>query len=69
MCRADTSIIPFEFRDVTRLPSPKFENVHQCVNWNKFTDWLDTRVVDVFAPGMVIHPKYGTLGLFSFCEI
>jgi hypothetical protein len=60
MCRADTSLITFEFHDVTRLPNPKFENVHQCVSWNKLTDWLDSRMIDVFTPGILTHPKWGT---------
>ena len=59
MCRADTSVFPFHWVDEGRMPMPTWMQRHECVNWDHLTEWLDTREVDVYARGMLTHPKWG----------
>lgn len=59
MCRADTAIFPYHWTNVTRLPSPTWVQKHECVNWDRLTEWLDERQIDAFAPNMLVHPEFG----------
>ncbi|CZS88192.1 uncharacterized protein RCO7_01155 [Rhynchosporium graminicola] len=59
MCRADVTVFPFHWKSGTRLPSPTWSQNHECVNWDVLQKWMDTRVVDVKAPGVLTHPKWG----------
>ncbi|RYP66183.1 hypothetical protein DL769_006084 [Monosporascus sp. CRB-8-3] len=59
MCRADTMIFPYHWVDFTRVPAPTWVQKHECVNWDRLEAWLETRKVDIRAPNMMVHPKYG----------
>ena len=59
MCHADTTIIPFHWRDDLRTPAPTWAQKHECIDWDRLTEWLDTRVIDIHEPGMLVHPMYG----------
>ncbi|KAF2139767.1 uncharacterized protein K452DRAFT_360469 [Aplosporella prunicola CBS 121167] len=59
MCRADTTIFPYHWNNFTRTPAPTWVQTHECVNWDKFTQWLDSRVVDIHEPGLLTHPTFG----------
>lgn len=32
---------------------------HQCVNWPKFSDWAGQRTVNIYEPGLMVHPRLG----------
>ncbi|KAK8014036.1 hypothetical protein PG990_007332 [Apiospora arundinis] len=59
MCRPDTSVFPYFWSDVNRYPNPRWNQNHQCVDWEKFEEFLEPRRVDIFAPNVMVHPKYG----------
>lgn len=59
MCRADTAIFPYHWSDATRLPNPTWVQKHECINWNRLEEWLESRRIDILTPGMLVHPKYG----------
>ena len=43
----------------TRLPIGLDEGHHQCVQWDKIDGWMQERSLDVFAPGVIVHPTLG----------
>ena len=51
-----------DLKDRTRIPIGLDEGHHQCVRWDKIDGWMQERSLDVFAPGMIVHP---TLGKFD----
>ncbi|KAI3325013.1 hypothetical protein HD806DRAFT_491739 [Xylariaceae sp. AK1471] len=59
MCRADTMIFPYHWSERNRVPNPTWVQKHECVDWNKLTEWLETRRVDIKALNMLVHPQYG----------
>src|ERR1700761_2745676 len=61
MCWADTTSFLYHWNDFSRTPAPTWIQKHECVNWGKLTEWLDTTVIDICEAGMLTHPKYGTL--------
>lgn len=45
--------------DRTRIPIGLDEGHHQCVQWDKIDKWMKERSIDVFAPGVIVHPVLG----------
>lgn len=45
--------------DSTRLPIGLDEGHHQCLQWDKIDSWAKERSLDVFAPGVIVHPALG----------
>lgn len=43
----------------TRVPIGLDVGHHQCMQWDKINDWMKERSVDVFQPGLVVHPILG----------
>lgn len=41
------------------VPIGNFKNPHECVNWDRIDSWSRERSVDMFAPGMLVHPVLG----------
>ncbi|KZM25849.1 uncharacterized protein EKO05_0009063 [Ascochyta rabiei] len=59
MCRADPMIFPYHWVDANRVPNPTWIQNHECVDWDHFEEWLETRRVDIHAPNVLVHPLYG----------
>jgi len=59
MCRGDTTLITFEWDSTVRLPQPDFTLKHQCVDWDKLMEWAERSAVNIFEPGMLVHPTLG----------
>ncbi|KAI0013867.1 hypothetical protein F4779DRAFT_624985 [Xylariaceae sp. FL0662B] len=59
MCRADTTIFPYHWSEKNRVPNPTWVQKHECVDWEIFTEWLESRRVDIKKPNMLVHPLYG----------
>lgn len=45
--------------DRTRVPIGLDEGHHQCVQWDKIDSWMKERSLNVFAPGVIVHPTLG----------
>ncbi|KAF6229662.1 hypothetical protein HO173_011308 [Letharia columbiana] len=58
-CNADLSILPMQWGATTRVPIGLDEGHHQCVQWDKIDNWMKERSLDVFAPGVIVHPILG----------
>ena len=60
MCQGDTSLLTMRWGKTQAIPLANFSSSHQCVDWDRLDAWAEARSVDVFEPGMLIHPVYGT---------
>lgn len=58
-CNADLSILPMQWGPTTRTPIGLDGGHHQCVQWEKIDSWMKERSLDVFAPGVIVHPTLG----------
>ncbi|CZR59326.1 uncharacterized protein PAC_09218 [Phialocephala subalpina] len=58
MCHGDVGIVPYSW--VNDTLKPKAEAIsHQCIDFEKLTEWVDERTVDMFEPGLLVHPTLG----------
>ncbi|KAI3331283.1 hypothetical protein F4824DRAFT_298731 [Ustulina deusta] len=69
-CRGDISVATFIWGKRQAIPLANFTSLHECVNWDAIYKWSYNRRVDVFEPGLLIHPTlgpaYASLGNGSF---
>lgn len=40
---------------------------HQCVNWPKLAGWAEQRMVNIYEPGLVVHPRLGMVAQSWAC--
>ena len=59
MCQGDTSLITFRWGETQAIPLGNFSSEHRCKSWEALDAWNKERFVDVFQPGLVVHPKFG----------
>ncbi|KAH7310929.1 hypothetical protein BKA65DRAFT_542990 [Rhexocercosporidium sp. MPI-PUGE-AT-0058] len=59
MCHGDTSLITFKWGTKQPVPSANWSTPHTCRSWEALDEWSKERHVDVFQPGLVVHPKFG----------
>ncbi|KAI1347180.1 hypothetical protein F5Y01DRAFT_329918 [Xylaria sp. FL0043] len=69
-CRGDVSVATYIWGKRQAIPIANFTSLHECVNWDAIYKWSYNRRVDVFEPGLLIHPIFGpayaSLGNGSF---
>jgi hypothetical protein len=41
------------------VPIGNFTSPHECVNWDVLQAWAKERTVDMFKPGVLVHPVFG----------
>ncbi|KAH9214068.1 hypothetical protein DL95DRAFT_277392, partial [Leptodontidium sp. 2 PMI_412] len=56
MCHGDTSLITFKWGTKQPVPSANWSTPHTCRSWEALDEWNKERFVDVFQPGLVVHP-------------
>ncbi|KAG4417693.1 hypothetical protein IFR04_009196 [Cadophora malorum] len=59
MCHGDTSLITFKWGTKQPVPSANWSTPHTCRSWEALEEWNKERFVNVFQPGLVVHPKFG----------
>lgn len=59
MCKADVSLMTFDWREGYRKPWPNFEVAHDCRNFEVIDAWAEGHGVDIFEGGMIMHPQLG----------
>ena len=62
MCKADVSLLTFDWVDNDRAPKPDFVIEHDCYNWERVEAWAKEHAFDIFDETMLVHPTLG-----SFC--
>jgi len=58
MCHGDVGMIPYSWGNNTRKPLAK-STAHQCIDWDSLADWTNERAIDMFKPGLLVHPTMG----------
>lgn len=59
MCQGDASLVTMRWGKHQAIPLGNFSSAHECVNWDSLDNWAKQRSVDVFAPGVMVHPTLG----------
>lgn len=59
MCKADTSLMSFEWRPDTQMPFPSFQIEHECRNWDSLVEWSRERSLDINDLSLLVHPTLG----------
>ena len=42
-----------------RAPFGIDQGRHQCKDWNRIEEWMKSRTVDIYQPGLLMHPEFG----------
>ncbi|OAA74696.1 hypothetical protein LEL_08277 [Akanthomyces lecanii RCEF 1005] len=58
MCHADVGLVIYSWQK-DRLKPGTNGTGHTCANWDKIAQWTKSRIVDMYKPGLVIHPQLG----------
>lgn len=53
------------YQNRTRIPLGIDQGQHQCKDWGRIEEWMKTRSVDIYTPGLLVHPKFGMF--LSYC--
>jgi hypothetical protein len=60
MCQGDASPMTMKWGTMQPVPLANFDSPHECVDWNALDAWAEGRRVNVYEPGLVVHPQLGT---------
>ncbi|KAL3964635.1 hypothetical protein ACCO45_001639 [Purpureocillium lilacinum] len=61
MCQGDTTVLTMKWEEGGARPIGNLTSPHECVNWDRLMEWVVPNSVDVFADGVLVHPKYAML--------
>lgn len=59
MCRADIQVLTYKWVPDGLMPAANKSSPHKCVDWDKLFQWAKENAVDVFKPGLLVHPTKG----------
>ena len=62
MCKADVSLLTFDWVPNDRAPRPDFDVEHECKNWDRIDAWAQEHRFDIFDERTLVHPTLGMLG-------
>ncbi|KAM3444983.1 hypothetical protein NHJ13734_000852 [Beauveria thailandica] len=58
MCHGDVGMVIYSWQK-DRLKPGANGTGHTCVNWDKISQWTKERTVDMYKPGLLVHPQHG----------
>jgi len=58
-CHGDTTPLTYRWGHAQAIPLANLTSPHECVNFDNIVNWAKERSVDVFQPGLVVHPTLG----------
>ncbi|KAK3679963.1 hypothetical protein LTR78_000340 [Recurvomyces mirabilis] len=58
-CKADVTLIGFEWVPNNTDPSPVFQGWHECKNFEAIDAWAKGRRFDIFEDELLVHPTLG----------
>lgn len=59
MCQGDASLMTMKWGTTDPVPLANSNSPHQCVDWSALDGWAESRYVNVYEPGLVVHPTLG----------
>ena len=57
-CRADVSLLTYEWKPHYRKPWPRFDVVHECRDWDAVAEWAEVHAVDTKGK-ILVNPEMG----------
>lgn len=60
MCKADVSLLTFDWVSNDRAPKPNFDIEHECKNWESIDAWAEDHAFNIFDETILVHPTLGT---------
>lgn len=64
MCKADISLVTFDWVDNNRRPLPHFHTEHSCYDFAAIDDWARQNSVNMYDNMTLVHPFLGKHGSF-----
>ncbi|KAF6234052.1 hypothetical protein HO173_007882 [Letharia columbiana] len=59
MCKADVSLLTFDWVSNDRAPKPNFDIQHECKNWESIDAWAEDHAFNIFDETILVHPTLG----------
>ncbi|KAF4627068.1 hypothetical protein G7Y89_g11085 [Cudoniella acicularis] len=59
MCKADISIVTYDWLDNHRRPFPNFNVQHECRSFEAIDAWAGERRLNIFDNSSLVHPEFG----------
>lgn len=59
MCQGDMTPIVLVWAKEQAVPIGDVGYQHSCASWQSIQKWVIDREVDIYKPGLVVHPVYG----------
>ncbi|KAK8103331.1 uncharacterized protein PG998_010364 [Apiospora kogelbergensis] len=59
MCQADPTLLTMKWANQGLRPIGNLTSPHECVNWDRFMEWVKPNSKNVFADGELVHPSLG----------
>ncbi|KAE8451799.1 hypothetical protein EG329_002639 [Mollisiaceae sp. DMI_Dod_QoI] len=58
MCHGDVGMVPYTWANDSKKPRAA-AIAHQCIDFDRLAEWTEERTVDMFKPGLLVHPTLG----------
>lgn len=58
MCKADVSILTYDWMPQFHRPWPNFELQHKCASWDPIQKWAEDHSFDGFDENLIEHPNF-----------
>lgn len=62
MCRSDVGLSTWHWVKDSHLPEGR-TMPHVCRKWDSIDDWIKQRKINIYQPGLLVHPTFGGLYL------
>ncbi len=59
MCKADYSLITYDWLPNFRRPWGNWKIEHECVDWDRLETWAGDRAFSIFDQKSLVHPEMG----------
>ncbi|KAI0016888.1 hypothetical protein F4780DRAFT_757603 [Xylariomycetidae sp. FL0641] len=60
ICHGDVGMVIYSWTPDSIKPGAN-GTAHQCVDWPKIDHWARDRALDMYSPGLLVHPKFGAV--------
>ncbi|KAJ8130252.1 hypothetical protein O1611_g3378 [Lasiodiplodia mahajangana] len=58
LCHGDVGLITYSWSPHHKKPAAN-ATAHQCIDWDALANWAAERAIDMFKPGLLVHPTLG----------
>lgn len=58
MCHGDVGMVPYSWANDSKKPKAS-AIAHQCIDFDRLAEWTAERTINMYEPGLLVHPIYG----------